>query len=136
MKSEELKQRFIMFIAQNRVFILVYFLNASKKRKLVTVNVKVKPSRLLSACSFLPRATLRLPPVTYIGKPMCIAFQASFRHHIIILRFRSFPMIFPLSPNYLPSHCSGFNLAFSLYNLNCNTFSPPIEPSVWRVLTR
>ena len=24
----------------------------------------------------LPRATLRLPPVTYIGKPMCIAFQA------------------------------------------------------------
>ena len=25
----------------------------------------------------LPRATLRLPPVTYIGKPMCIAFQAS-----------------------------------------------------------
>ena len=45
--------------------------------KQVVVNVEVKPSRLLSVCSFLPRATLRLPPVTYIGKPMCIAFQAS-----------------------------------------------------------
>ena len=44
---------------------------------MLELNVKVKPSRLLSTCSFLPRATLRLPPVTYIGKPMCIAFQAN-----------------------------------------------------------
>ena len=29
----------------------------------------------------LPRATLRLPPVTNIGKPMCIAFQASLRYY-------------------------------------------------------
>ena len=48
-----------------------------RHHKQVVVNVEVKPSRLLSACSFLPRATLRLPPVTYIGKPLCIAFQAN-----------------------------------------------------------
>ena len=40
---------------------------------MLEVNVEVKPSRLLSTCSFLPRA---LPPVTNIGKPICIAFQA------------------------------------------------------------
>ena len=63
---------------------------------MLEVNVEVKPSRLLSTCSFLPRA---LPPVTNIGKPMCIAFQASSRHYNVILRFQSFPMIFPRSHN-------------------------------------
>ena len=46
------------------------------RRNLLQLNVEVKPSRILSACSFLPRATLCLPPVTNIGKPMCTAFQA------------------------------------------------------------
>ena len=32
------------------------------------LNAKVKPSRLLSMSLSLPRATLRLPPVTYIGR--------------------------------------------------------------------
>ena len=48
--------------------------NKSNLPYLLKLNVEVKPSRLLFACSFLPRA---LPPVTNIGKPMCIAFQAS-----------------------------------------------------------
>ena len=65
--------------------------------KQVVVNVEVKPSRLFVCLLSLPRAALRLPPVTYIGKPMCIAFQASPRHYNIILCFQSFPMIFPLS---------------------------------------
>ena len=37
------------------------------------VNVEVKPSRLLLIVSHYPGA---MPPVTYIGKPMCTAFQA------------------------------------------------------------
>lgn len=32
----------------------------------------------------LPRATLRLPPVTYICKQMCIAFQASLSNPIYV----------------------------------------------------
>ena len=32
----------------------------------------------------LPRAALRLPPVTYIGKPMCIAFQARLSCPIVL----------------------------------------------------
>ena len=51
------------------------------------LNVEVKPSRLFSACSFLPRATLRLPPVTNIGKPMCIAFQARLHSSFTYLEF-------------------------------------------------
>ena len=49
--------------------------NKSNLPYLLKLNVEVKPSRLLFACSFLPRA---LPPVINIGKPMCIAFQAKF----------------------------------------------------------
>ena len=32
----------------------------------------------------LPRAALRLPPVTYIGKPTCIAFQARLRPSFVL----------------------------------------------------
>ena len=53
---------------------------------MLELNVDVKPSRLLLFSSFLPRA---LPPVTYIGKPMCIAFQASSRYLNIVKCFHS-----------------------------------------------
>ena len=35
-----------------------------------------KAFQAIANCASLPGATLRLPPVTYIGKPMCTAFQA------------------------------------------------------------
>ena len=38
-----------------------------------------KALQAIVVCLLLPRAALRLPPVTYIGKPMCIAFQARLR---------------------------------------------------------
>ena len=45
----------------------------------------------------LPRAALCLPPVTYIGKPTCIAFQARLRtslvfHSSFILHFSLFTL--------------------------------------------
>ncbi len=42
-----------------------------------------KAFQAIVVCLLLPRAALRLPPVTYIGKPTCIAFQASSRHYNI-----------------------------------------------------
>ena len=40
----------------------------------------------------LPRATLRLPPVTYICKQMCIAFQASLSNPIYVTSLSSLYM--------------------------------------------
>ncbi len=46
----------------------------------------------------LPRATLRLPPVTYICKQMCIAFQASLSNPIYVTSLSSLYMLYSKIP--------------------------------------
>ena len=47
------------------------------KSNFARVECRGKAFQTIICLHSFPRATLRLPPVTYIGKPMCIAFQAS-----------------------------------------------------------
>ena len=44
----------------------------------------------------LSRAALRLPPVTYIGKPTCIAFQARLRTSFVLHSSFTCPSFFTL----------------------------------------
>ena len=47
------------------------------KSNFARVECRGKAFQAIICLHSFPRATQRLPPVTYIGKPMCIAFQAS-----------------------------------------------------------
>ena len=94
-------------------FTLIFHYVAHGYHKLVVVNVEVKPSRLLSACSFLPRAALRLPPVTNIGKPMCKAFQASCCDYFTMI-FLPLIRFYGCGLTILVDHFCGLSISFLL----------------------